>query len=161
VVAAEVATAEPAAAEPAAAEVAVVEVVAAEPAAAEPVAAKAAAEDTVAAILDADPKINWKEKDEKAVLEEMREREETRIARQAQAKAAENEAIQAALTAAAERRAAKAAAQAEAKAEEARRIRAIVAAKQRGQVWANGAGAGTGALLKAAGDDALASESRD
>ena len=155
--AAEPAAAEVTAAEPAAAEVAAAEPAAAEVAAAEPAAAKVASEDTVAAMLDAEPKINWKEKDEKAVLEEMREREETRIARQAQAKAAENEAIQAALTAAAERRAAKAAAQVEAKAEEARRIRAIVAAKQGGQVWANG----TGALLKAADGDALASGSRD
>eukprot|EP00900_Chrysochromulina_parva_P025012 jgi/Chrpa1/7144/Chrysochromulina_OHIO_Genome00021539-RA len=104
----------------------------------------------------AEEKINWKEKDEKAVLEEMRERDEQRIARRAEAKAAENEAVQAALAAAAERRAAKAAAQAEAKAEEARRIRAIVAAKQGGQLWASQAGAHARSTDKAAEQEAEA-----
>ncbi|KOO27305.1 hypothetical protein Ctob_002298 [Chrysochromulina tobinii] len=112
--------------------------------------AKAAAEKAAA------EKVNWKEKDEKAVLEEMRERDEQRIARRAEAKAAENEAVQAALAAAAERRAAKAAAQAEAKAEEARRIRAIVAAKQGGQLWASQAGAHARSTDKAAEQEAVA-----
>jgi hypothetical protein len=75
----------------------------------------------------------------------MRERDEQQIAHQAEEKAAENEAIQAALTVSAERRAVKAAAQEEGNAEEARQNRAIVAAEQRGQVWASQAGAHHGA----------------
>ncbi|KOO31182.1 hypothetical protein Ctob_006991 [Chrysochromulina tobinii] len=63
----------------------------------------------------------------------MRERDEQQIAHQAEEKAAENEAIQAALTVSAERRAVKAGAQEEGNAEEARQNRAIVAAEQRGQ----------------------------
>eukprot|EP00900_Chrysochromulina_parva_P003876 jgi/Chrpa1/1348/Chrysochromulina_OHIO_Genome00016805-RA len=109
--------------------------------AAEPAAEDRAAEDTAAA----EPKLDWKEKDEKAVLREMRERDEQQIAHQAEEKAAENEAIQAALTVSAERRAVKAGAQEEGNAEEARQNRAIVAAEQRGQVWASQAGAHHGA----------------
>ena len=135
---------------------AVAEEAAAVEAAAAEAAAAAAAEKAAAEKAAAEEKINWKEKDEKAVLEEMRERDEQRIARRAEAKAAENEAVQAALTAAAERRAAKAAAQAEAKAEEARRIRAIVAAKQGGQLWASQAGAHARSTDKAAEQEAVA-----
>ena len=109
--------------------------------AAELAAEDRAAKDTAAA----EPKLDWKEKDEKAVLREMRERDEQHIAHQAEEKAAENEAIQAALTVSAERRAVKAAAQEEGNAEEARQNRAIVAAEQRGQVWASQAGAHHGA----------------
>ena len=60
--------------------------------AAELAAEDRAAKDTAAA----EPKLDWKEKDEKAVLREMRERDEQHIAHQAEEKVAENEAIQAA-----------------------------------------------------------------
>jgi hypothetical protein len=88
--------------------------------AAEPAAEDRAAKDTAAA----EPKLDSKEKDEKAVLKDMRERDEQHIAHKAEEKAA---------------------AQEEGNAEEARQNRAIVAAEQRGQVWASQAGAHHGA----------------